>query len=86
MEGRAVEVDGEPVVFSVHEPELTALPSDFDLRGSPTPVEILGGCSKSFAAILEDPASRAHVDDYSEDELRDLWRRRLAKQAGELEG
>ena len=79
-----LDVDGELVEFWVGQAgqDYMAVPFDFHVRGLAPAGLILVGRSKRLGVTLESPASRDRVTDYTEGELREMWRAALRREAG----
>jgi hypothetical protein len=74
---RTVDVDGEAVEFHMvltPDPMRTEAPAAFK-EGSGVPVyRALGGTASGGSLMLEQPPTKAHLDEYSDEELAALWR------------
>ena len=81
---RNVNVDGQDVEFSMvltPDPMRTEAPPAYQQQ-SDTPVyRALGATSAGTSVMLEQPPSKAHLDEYTDAELTELWRRRRLEAA-----
>lgn len=78
MDERTIDVDGETVTFAIRSSgqgqAINRLPV-----GLPPTADHLSGRGATLRASLESPPSRKRIEDYGDDELRALWRARVAK-------
>jgi len=74
-DGRRVVVDGEMVVFAVRSSrQMMAAPADFNPLGLSPDTPGLTARGRTMHALLLDPTPRSHIAEYSDEELRALWR------------
>ena len=73
-DSRTIEVDGAGATFTVKTTGHAQGIGNADVRRLPSSYDVLVGRRGSIGRILESPASRSYLKEYSEDELRALWR------------
>jgi hypothetical protein len=76
---RKLEVDGETVEFHMvltPDPMRTEPPEAYKQQSDAPVYRALGATSAGTSVMLEQPPSKAHLDEYSDGELEALWRQK----------